>query len=94
MGSQLLVSLLKSNAMFFDIGFIGHKQWLHDQLGRMRKIRTRSTAESGDIHIITGKTHAHKIVDCQDDQAISMLIALYVSHQWIDRVKMNSQRVR
>ena len=86
-GVQLVTTLLRGDGLFFSALFFGHKQWLHDQLGRMRKIRTSSTIDGGDRHVITGKTHAHKSVQFQDDQAIALIIAAYDSHQWIDTVK-------
>lgn len=90
-GVQLLRTLLSGDGLCFDAQFFGHKQWLHDQIRRLRKIRTRSNVESGNKYIITGKTQSHNSVDCQDDQAISLLIGLYVGHQWIDAVKRRAQ---
>lgn len=62
---------------------------LHDQLGRTRKVRINSSIETGDKHIITGKTHAHKSVEHQDDQMIALLIDLVESHRVVEehRVK-------
>lgn len=89
-GVQILRTLVSGDSLFFDINFFGHKQWLHDQILRLRKIRTRSNVESGNKYIITGKTQSHNSVDAQDDQAISLLIALLEGHRWIDAVKRRS----
>ncbi len=83
-GVHILHSVMRGNNLVFDINFFGHKDILYDQLTRLRKVQVGTNLTAGIKYIITAKTIASSGIDSQDDQAISLLIAVYASHDWID----------
>lgn len=85
-GCMLAISLFKSpgGIVFYD-KFIGDKQLLRDQCGRMRRIRKSIDSEGNDRYSLTGKMRSKRAnVEKQDDQVISFLIALVELHRLID----------
>lgn len=94
-GVNILHSIIRGNNLVFDLNFFGHKDVLYDQLTRLRKVQVSTNLSTGVKYIITAKTIANAGIDNQDDQAISLLIAVYASHDWIDSTNIiPSKRIR
>lgn len=93
-GVQILMTLLTGSSLFFDANFFGSKATLLEQLTWLRKVRTGCNLEKGETFCITGKTKSKTRIIRQDDQAISLLIALHAMHQIIDTVKTSIKRAR
>lgn len=85
-GCMLAVSLFKSaGGIVFYKNFFGDKQLLLEQCGRMRRIRKSIDSEGNDRFSLTGKMRSKRAnVEKQDDQIISLLIALVELHRLID----------